>query len=201
MVHRRNKFRLGILVSGRGSNLQALIDASKKKEIDAEVVVVISNNPKAFALERAKKHKIPAIAPPDQSEKAFINILKQYDVDLVCLAGFMKILSPAFLKAFPKKIINIHPALLPAFPGLQAQKQAFDYGVKVTGVTVHFVDEGCDTGPIILQSPVVVQEDDTLGSLTERLLKEEHKSYPKAIQLLATERLKIAGRRVIQRKK
>lgn len=196
------KLRLGVLVSGHGSNLQAIVDACESKQIDATVVVVISNNPKAFALTRAKQHKIPfAIATdgPSQTD-AIAKSLKQHQVDLVCLAGFMKILAPSLIKEFHHRILNIHPALLPAFPGLQAQKKALEHGVKVSGATVHFVDEGCDTGPIILQSAVPVYDNDTETTLRERILKEEHKIYPEAIQFIATQSLKIAGRRVLKRR-
>ncbi|MDP2599704.1 MAG: phosphoribosylglycinamide formyltransferase [Deltaproteobacteria bacterium] len=185
------KLKLGILVSGRGSNLQAIIDACEKNKIDAEVSVVISNNPGAFAMERAKKHNIPIeVVDAKNPEPEILQTLGKYRVDLVCLAGFMKILSPAFVKAYPAKIINIHPALLPAFPGLHAQKQALDAGVKMTGATVHFVDEGCDTGPIILQKSVPVLENDSLESLTQRILEAEHEIYPQAIQRIATGSLK-----------
>ena len=196
------KQKLGVLVSGNGTNLQAIIDACAANKISAEVAVVISNNPKAFALERAKKHHIPVlIAEGPGLEAEILKGLKEYHVDLVCLAGFMKILSPGFIKEWPQKIINIHPALLPAFPGLHAQKQALDAGAKVTGATVHFVDEGCDTGPIILQKNVLVLEEDTLETLTQKILEAEHQIYPEAIQKIANGELKLAGRRVIRNKK
>ena len=196
------KLKLGVLVSGNGTNLQAIIDACAANKISAEVAVVISNNPKAFALERAKKHHIPVlIAEGPGLEAEILKGLKEYHVDLVCLAGFMKILSPGFIKEWPQKIINIHPALLPAFPGLHAQKQALDAGAKVTGATVHFVDEGCDTGPIILQKNVLVLEEDTLETLTQKILEAEHQIYPEAIQKIANGELKLAGRRVIRNKK
>lgn len=193
------KLRLGVLASGNGTNLQALLDASEKKEITADVAVVLSNNPKAHALERAKKGRIPAFVVENDSglESNLLKILKQHQVDLVCLAGFMKILSPSFIKEYPLRIINIHPALLPSFPGLKAQKKALEHGAKITGVTVHFVDAGTDTGPIILQSAVPILDGDTEKSLRERILQEEHKIYPKAIQRIATESLKIVGRRVL----
>ena len=196
------KLKLGVLVSGNGTNLQAIIDACAANKISAEVAVVISNNPKAFALERAKKHHIPVlVAEGPGLEAEILKGLKEYHVDLVCLAGFMKILSPGFIKEWPQKIINIHPALLPAFPGLHAQKQALDAGAKVTGATVHFVDEGCDTGPIILQKNVLVLEEDTLETLTQKILEAEHQIYPEAIQKIANGELKLAGRRVIRNKK
>jgi len=197
-VPHRQKLKLGVLVSGNGTNLQAIIEACEEGHIDARVDVVISNNPDAFALERAKKHNIAtAVVSKENSESKIIEILKQHQVELVCLAGFMKLLSTQFVREFPQKIINIHPALLPSFPGLHAQQRALDAGVKFTGATVHFVDEGCDTGPIIVQATVPVLHDDTIETLKERILKEEHKIYPEAIQLIATQRLKIVGRRVI----
>ncbi|MBI4125314.1 MAG: phosphoribosylglycinamide formyltransferase [Deltaproteobacteria bacterium] len=194
------KLSLGVLVSGNGTNLQAIIDACEQNQMDATVAVVISNNPEARALQRAKKRNIPhaAVANGPDGERNVLALLKKHRVELVCLAGFMKILSPAFLKEFPNRVINIHPALLPAFPGLNAVAQALRHGVKISGATVHFVDVGCDTGPIILQSAVPVYDDDTEASLHERILKEEHKIYPQAIRLIATESLKIEGRRVIR---
>ena len=194
---------VGVLISGHGSNLQAIIDACRKKEIPAEVVCVISNNSDAFGLERARKEKIPAIVIDDKNfpdkaafEEQIIHTLWKYDVELVVLAGFMKILSGQFINTFKNRILNIHPALLPSFAGLHGQKQAFDYGVKVSGCTVHFVDEGCDTGPIIIQKTVPVLEDDTAESLSQRILEQEHKAYPEAIGLFAEGRLEIEGRNV-----
>ncbi len=201
----RKKLRLGVLVSGRGTNLQAIIDACERGEIDAEVVVVISDNPDAYALERARKHGIDAIyIPPGklrsrlepEREREYIETLRRYRVDLVCLAGFMRILSPQFVEAFRWRMLNIHPALLPSFRGLEAQEQAWEYGVKIAGCTVHFVDEGVDTGPIILQAAVPVMEDDTPETLAARILEQEHRIYPQAIQLFAEGRLKVEGRRV-----
>lgn len=190
------KLRLGILVSGNGTNLQAILNACAQKRIDAEVAVVISNQPSAYALERAKKAHVPALCLDHETK--MIEALQACQVDLVCLAGFMKILSGPFLKAFPNRIINIHPALLPSFPGLNAQRRALEHGVKISGATVHFVDEGTDTGPIIVQSAVPVYDDDSEETLRARILAEEHKIYPQAIQLLATQSLKIAGRQVIK---
>lgn len=194
-----SKLKLGVLVSGNGSNLQAILEACKKGEIDATVEVVVSNNPDAFALKRAAEFGVPTAVVPDtpEAESEIAAILKTRSVDLVCLAGFMRILSGPLLKAFPRRILNIHPALLPAFPGLHAQKQAFDYGVKISGATVHFVDKGCDTGPILLQKAVSVEEDDTAETLRKKILKLEHEIYPQAIQRIATQPLKIAGRRVL----
>jgi len=199
------KIRIGILVSGRGSNMEAIIRNAKEGKIDAEVVIVLSDNPNAPALEKARALGVEALyvypgekktyMTPDREEE-YVRILKEKKVDLVCLAGFMRVLKKTFLSNFPYRIMNIHPSLLPAFPGLNAQKQAWEYGVKISGCTVHFVDEGIDTGPIILQRAVPVLEDDTPERLAERILKEEHKIYSEAIQLFAEGRLKIEGRRV-----
>jgi len=198
------KIRLGALVSGGGTNLQAIIDRSERGELTAEVVCVISNRADAFGLERARKHGIAAIHLDHKAfsgraeyDGALVNILREFRVDLVVLAGFMRIVTPTLLDAFPNRIMNIHPALLPAFPGLDAQKQALEYGAKVSGCTVHFVDAGTDTGPIILQKAVPVLEGDTEATLAERIHFEEHKLYPAAIQLFAEGRLKVEGRRVI----
>lgn len=191
------KIKLGVLVSGRGSNLQSIIEACEQNTIDAKVAVVVSNNAKAHALERAKKHHIPAlVVSAPNFETKILKIFKKHQVELVCLAGFMKILSKRFIKGYPYRIINIHPSLLPSFPGLDAQGQALRAGVKKTGATVHFVEEGCDTGPIILQREVPVYEDDTQETLSARILEEEHKIYPQAIGLIATEGLKIDDGRV-----
>jgi phosphoribosylglycinamide formyltransferase-1 len=194
---------VGVLISGRGSNLQAIIDASEKGEMPAKVAVVISNDPEAGGLERAKKHNIPAVVIDNRQfkdrntyELEIVKTLKSKKVDLVCLAGYMRIVGPVLLEHFFGKMINIHPALLPSFPGLHAQKQALDHGVKVSGVTVHFVDEDCDTGPIILQAAVPVKEDDTEETLSARILEQEHLIYPQAIKLIAQGKLKIEGRKV-----
>jgi phosphoribosylglycinamide formyltransferase-1 len=196
--------KLGVLVSGNGTNLQAIIDAIESGDLSARVACVISNKGEAFALERARKHGIPAIHLPykgfdnrEAYDAALVKILQEHEVELVILAGFMRILTPVIIDAFPNRIMNIHPALLPAFPGLDAQKQALDYGVKVSGCTVHFVDPGCDTGPIIIQATVPIENNDTETTLSERIHKEEHRIYPKAIQLFAEGRLSVAGRRVI----
>ncbi|MFN4182151.1 MAG: phosphoribosylglycinamide formyltransferase [bacterium] len=191
--------RIGVLVSGRGTNLQAIIDACEDGRIPGKVVLVLSNNADAYALTRAEKHHIPAFVIPDNSpdfEEQLIQKLTEYQVDLVCLAGFMKILSGKFLSHFPNRVLNIHPALLPAFRGLEAQRRAWEYGVKITGCTVHFVDEKMDHGPIILQAAVPVLEGDTPESLAERILKEEHRIYPEAIRLFAEGRLRVEGRKV-----
>jgi phosphoribosylglycinamide formyltransferase-1 len=195
---------IGVLISGRGSNLQAIIDASEKGDIPAKVAVVVSNNPKAHGLERAKKHNIPtavfdpkAFSDKNIYELEIVKTLKKKKVELICLAGYMRIVGPVLLEHFYGKMINIHPSLLPSFPGLHAQKQALEHGAKVSGVTVHFVDEGCDTGPIILQTAVPVLDDDTEEDLSDRILEQEHKIYPEAIKLFAEGKLKIEGRRVI----
>jgi len=195
--------KLGVLISGNGSNLQSIIDNIEKGSIKALIKIVVSNNPDAYGLTRAKNHGIPfaIIKNGDYKSKEdfdtqLVNILKDNGVELVALAGFMRIISPILLKAFPGRILNIHPALLPSFPGLHGQKQAVDYGVKYSGCTVHFVDEGVDTGPIIIQSAVPVLDDDTEETLAARILKEEHKIYPQAINLFAEGRLEIKGRKV-----
>lgn len=196
--------RLGVLASGRGSNLQAIIDACREERIPATVAVVISDNDDAYALERARSAGIPAvfIGPSHHSSRAeyeqrILLELREYGVELVCLAGYMRIVGPVLLGAYPNKIINIHPALLPAFPGLHAQQQAWAYGVRHSGCTVHFVDEGMDTGPIILQAVVPVLPGDTADDLAARILEQEHVIYPEAIKLFAQGRLAIAGRKVL----
>lgn len=195
--------KIGILASGNGSNLQAIIDAIEDKKLDAEIRVVISDNPSAYALERAKKHSIKTVVitkdkfPKKNAFDVELNrLLKEIGVELVVLAGFMRILSPAVLKAFPMRVMNIHPSLLPSFPGLDAQKKALDYGVRFSGCTVHFIDEGMDTGPIIMQAIVPVKEGDTVETLSKRILSEEHRIYPEAIRLFSEGRLVIQGRRV-----
>ncbi len=195
------RLSLGVLVSGRGTNLQAILEAAATGRIPAAVRVVVSDNPKAQALKRAEKYGIPAVVvqPGDcRDRQAFdrrlIDTLVGYRVDLVCLAGFMRVLGPQVVQAFRGRIMNIHPSLLPAFPGLDAQRQALEYGVKVAGCTVHFVDEGVDTGPIILQAAVPVREDDDVESLAQRILEHEHRTYIEAIRLYAEGRLRIEGR-------
>jgi len=197
------KTRLGVLISGSGTNLQAIMDRAECGDLHAKVVCVISNKAEAFGLERARKKGIAAIHLDHKSfsgrgeyDAALVKTLQEFNVDLVILAGFMRIVTPILLEAFPNRVMNIHPALLPSFPGLDAQKQALAYGAKLSGCTVHFVDAGTDTGPIILQAPVPVLEDDTEESLAERIHHEEHKLYPAAIQLFAQGRLKVEGRRV-----
>jgi len=200
---------VGVLVSGRGSNLQALLDASARPDYPAEVVVVISDRERAAALDRARAAGIEAlyVNPKDFADReafdlALVRELSARRVGLVCTAGFMRILSPAFTRAFAGRAMNIHPSLLPSFPGLHAQRQALDQGVKVTGATVHFLGDGAvDTGPIILQATVPVQADDTEDTLAARILTEEHRLYPEAVRLFAEGRLAIDGRRVTVRGK
>ena len=201
------RLRVGVLVSGRGSNLQALLDASARPDYPAEVVVVISDRERAAALERARAAGVEAlyVNPKDFADReafdlALVRELTARRVGLVCTAGFMRILSVAFTRAFAGRAMNIHPSLLPAFPGLHAQRQALDHGVKIAGATVHFLDDGAvDTGPIILQSSVPVQPDDTEDTLAARILTEEHRLYPEAVRLFAEGRLAMAGRRVVVR--
>lgn len=194
---------LGVLVSGRGSNLQSIIDHIESGELHARVAVVISNREDSFALERARKHGIATEVVPavkgelrEDYDTRLVGVLGNQGVELVILAGFMRIITPVLINAYHNKIMNIHPALLPAFPGLHVQKKAVDYGVKFSGCTVHFVDEGMDTGPIILQAAVPVLDDDDEDTLAARILKEEHKTYPKAIELYAQGKLRIEGRKV-----
>ncbi len=197
---------LAVLASGRGSNLQAILDACETPGFPARVAVVVSDRERALALERAAARGVPTrfLNPKDFAERAgydtaLASAIEAHEVGLVCLAGFMRVLGPAFVRSFRGRIINVHPSLLPAFPGLAAQRQALDYGVRVAGATVHFVDEGVDTGPIILQSSVPVHPDDTEESLSARILREEHRLYPEAIRRYAEGRLHIAGRRVLVR--
>jgi len=194
---------IGVLVSGRGTNLQSIIDAIREGKIEGRISIVISDNRKAFALKRAEKSNIEtryidfkSFKNREDYDKKIVEYLKEKNVDLVVLAGYMRILSPYFIKMYKNRIMNIHPALLPSFPGLHAQRQAVEYGVKVSGCTVHFVDEGVDSGPIILQKAVEVEDSDTEESLAERILKEEHQIYPRAIQLFSEGRLVIKGRKV-----
>ena len=185
---------IGVLISGRGSNLQAIIEACENGDISARVAIVISNKAEVYGLERARQRNIPTAVLT--SEKEIVQELEKYEVELVWLAGYMKIVGAALLKKYFGKMINIHPSLLPSFPGLHGQKQALDYGVKVSGVTVHFVDEGCDTGPIILQATVPVLDDDTEDTLSARILEQEHKLYPQTIKLFAQGKLQLVGRKV-----
>jgi phosphoribosylglycinamide formyltransferase-1 len=198
-----NKLRLGVLASGGGTNLQSVIDRCSDGSIDAEIALLISNNPEAGALTRARKAKIPSLCinhrqydNREHFDQAVVTALQEARVELVVLAGFMRIISDIFIKAFPERIMNIHPALLPAFPGLHVQRKALEYGVRFAGCTVHFVDGGVDTGPIIIQAVVPVFDSDTEESLSARILQQEHRIYPRAIQLFAEGRLRIEGRRV-----
>ena len=200
--------RLGILLSGRGSNFLAIAEAVREGRLPgAEIAVVLSNLPDAAGLEAARQLGLPAIAIPSAGRKRaehdaeMIAALHQHRVDLVCLAGYMRILSPEFVRAFPNRILNIHPALLPAFPGLDAQAQALEYGVKVAGCTVHFVDEAMDHGAILLQRVVPVLDDDTAESLSARILEQEHIAYTEAIARVLSGEYHLSGRRYIHRDK
>ncbi len=194
---------LGVLVSGSGSNLQAIIDNIEAGRVDARIKIVISNLPDVYALERAKKHGIPSLVilhkglKREEYDQKVVEALKAHEVELVVLAGFMRIITPVLLRAFPMKVMNIHPALLPAFPGTHVWQTQVDYGVKFAGCTVHFVDEGTDTGPIIIQGVVPVYDEDTADTLNARILKQEHKIYSQAIQMYAKGQLEIHGRRVL----
>ncbi|MCE2506640.1 MAG: phosphoribosylglycinamide formyltransferase [Nitrosopumilaceae archaeon] len=200
---------LGILISGRGSNMESILKSIKKKKIPINPAIVISNKPDAKGLKIAQKLGVNIEVVESKGfkgsrteyDKKIITILTKYGVTprngLVCLAGFMRIISPEFVKKYKNKIINIHPALLPSFSGLDAQKQALEYGAKFSGCTVHFVDAGMDTGPVIIQSVVKVKENDTEKSLSKRILKEEHRIYPEAVNLFARKKIKVSGRRTI----
>jgi phosphoribosylglycinamide formyltransferase-1 len=197
------KLAVGVLVSGRGSNLQALLDACAQPGYPARIVVVISDREHAAALDLARAAHVEAlwINPKDFADRegfslALVRELEARKVGLVCQAGFMRILSPGYVRAFAGRALNIHPSLLPAFPGLHPQRQALDHGVKVTGATVHFVEEGVDSGPIVLQATVPVEPGDTEATLSARILVEEHRLYPEAVRLFAEGRLEIVGRRV-----
>ena len=199
----KSRLGIGILVSGSGSNLQSIIDNIERGTLTAEIKVVISNNPEAYALERCRRHHIPAVVIRHQEfrkredfDRQMISVLQFHGVELVVMAGFMRLLTPLFLNAFSMKIMNIHPALLPAFPGTHVQQKAVDYGVKFSGCTVHFADEGVDTGPVIIQAVVPVLDADTADTLAARILKEEHRIYPQAIQLYAEGRIQVSGRKV-----
>ena len=198
-----NIFKLAVLVSGRGSNLQAIIDSIDREELDAHLSIVISNTKDAMALKRAEKHGIKTIfidpstyLNSKEYDKALVLKLKEFSIDLICLAGYMRILGEEVIQTFEKKIINIHPSLLPAFPGLNAQKQAINHGVKFSGCTVHFVDSGVDSGPIILQTVVPVYDNDDEKSLSKRILEQEHYLYPKAIKMIQENKIRLDGRTV-----
>jgi phosphoribosylglycinamide formyltransferase-1 len=195
--------RLGILLSGRGSNFEAIADNVATGRLDAEIAVVISNREDARGLSTARERGLPALCiaskgvPREDYDRRVVEELNRHGVELVCLAGFMRLLTADFCRAFPMRILNIHPSLLPAFPGLDAQKQALDHGVKVSGCTVHFVDEQLDAGPIVLQAVVSVLDGDTVETLSARILKEEHRIYSEAIGIVLSGRWGIEGRRVM----
>jgi phosphoribosylglycinamide formyltransferase 1 len=195
--------RLGILLSGRGSNFEAIADNVAAGRIDASIAVVISNRPEAKGLDAARARGINAVCIPSKGiereayDRLVVAELKKHDVDLVCLAGFMRLLSAYFVREFPLRVLNIHPALLPSFAGLDAQHQAIEHGVKISGCTVHFVDENLDSGPILVQASVPVHDDDTADTLSARILKEEHRIYSEAIRIVLSGHFRIEGRRVI----
>ncbi len=196
--------RIGVLISGRGSNLQALIDAASKGELGGEIAIVISNIEDAAGLDRAREAAIKAEFYPQRDhtredfDQQLVERLREHRVDLVCLAGYMRILSPRFIDAFPGRILNVHPSLLPAFAGLRAQRQAWRHGAKVSGATVHLVDEALDSGPIVLQEAVAVEDDDDVDTLAARILEAEHRIYPRAVRVILDGRYRIDGRRVIR---
>lgn len=202
---RTTPLRVAVLASGRGSNLQAVIDAIEAGQVQATIVAVISNKKDAVALERARKHGLPDLfvdpkpfaGRPDSREaydRALLDVLERHDVELVLLAGYMKIVTSVLIDAYVNRIMNIHPSLLPSFPGLEVQKKAIEWGCKLAGCTVHFVTEGVDEGPIILQSAVPILDADTSDTLAARILVQEHKIYPRAVQLFAEGRLQVDGR-------
>ncbi len=199
-----SKLRIAVLISGSGTNLQAIIDAIESGKLDARIELVLSNRAEAYGLVRAKNHGLltevldhKKFASREAFDEAVVALLRARDVELVILAGFMRLLSPVFVKAFSNRIMNIHPALLPSFPGLHVQKRAVEHGVRFSGCTVHFVNEECDEGPIIIQAVVPVFPDDTEESLAARILEQEHRIYPRAIQLYSEGRLRVDGRRVL----
>ena len=201
-----NVFKLAVLVSGRGSNLQAIIDSIEREELNAHISIVISSTRDAIALKRAEKHGIKTIfidptayLNSKEYDKVLIEKLKEFSIDLICLAGYMRILGEEVVQTFKEKIINIHPSLLPAFPGLNAQKQAIVHGVKFSGCTVHFVDSGIDSGPIILQTAVPVYDNDDEKSLSKRILEQEHYLYPKAINMIKENQIKINSKTVTRK--
>jgi len=204
---RANALRVAVLASGRGSNLQAIIDAIEAGQIQAKIVAVISNKQEAVALQRARNHGLPDLfvdpkpfaGRPDSREaydQVLLDLLKKYDVELVLLAGYMKIITGVLVNAYANRMMNIHPSLLPSFPGLDVQKKALEWGCKLAGCTVHFVTEGVDEGPIILQAAVPTLDTDSPDVLAARILEQEHKIYPRAVQLFAENRLRVDGRRV-----
>jgi phosphoribosylglycinamide formyltransferase-1 len=194
---------IAVLISGSGSNLQAILNASEKGEIHCRVGIVISNKPDAYGLVRAAKHGVPTevvdhrgFSTREEFDAKLVEVIRGSGAELVCLAGFMRVLTPVFVRAFPNRILNIHPALLPSFPGTHGPGQALSYGVRFSGCTVHFLDEGVDTGPIIVQAVVPVYDEDTVETLAARILVQEHRIYPMAIRLFFSGKLKIEGRRV-----
>ena len=196
--------RIGVLLSGRGSNFEALAESIRAGRLpNAEVALVVANREGAPGIEKARARGIPTRVIPSRGlereayDRQVAAALQEAKVDLVCLAGYMRLLSPYFIAAFPQRILNIHPSLLPAFPGLEAQRQALEHGVKFAGCTVHFVDENLDAGPIVLQSAVVIRDDDTVESLSERILVEEHRIYTEAVRIILEGRFRIEGRRVL----
>ena len=195
--------RLGILISGRGSNFEAIADSVASGQLDAEIAVVISNRPEAPGLETARERGLNAVCLPSKGldrevyDRMLAAELHKHGVELVCLAGFMRLLSAGFIREFPNRILNIHPSLLPAFPGLDAQHQALEHGVKITGCTVHFVDEDLDAGPIVIQAAVPVLDDDTEETLSARILKQEHRIYSEAIGIVIAGKYRVEGRRVL----
>jgi phosphoribosylglycinamide formyltransferase-1 len=197
--------KLGILLSGRGSNFEAIARNVQAGKIPAEIAVVISNKEDALGLARAREMGLSARFIPSKAreredfEREVVGVLREFQVDLVCLAGFMRVLTPYFIREFRGRILNIHPALLPSFPGVEAQKQALDYGVKYTGCTVHIVDEGVDTGPIVCQAVVPILDDDTVETLAARILKEEHRIYSEAVCLLIEDKVRFEGRRTLRK--
>jgi phosphoribosylglycinamide formyltransferase-1 len=199
------KKRIGILLSGRGTNFEALADSVAAGRIpNAEIAVVISNREGALGIERAKARGIATRVIPskglqrEEHDRLVVAALQGEQVDVVCLAGYMRLLSPYFVRAFPQRILNIHPSLLPAFPGLEAQRQALEHGVKFSGCTVHFVDENLDAGPIIVQAVVPVKDGDTAETLAERILQEEHRIYSEAVRIVLEGRFRVEGRRVVR---
>jgi phosphoribosylglycinamide formyltransferase-1 len=198
--------KLGILISGRGSNFEAIARSVQAGKIPAEIGVVISNKEETAGLAIARQMGLNAICIPSKGkereafERELVEALRRYEVDLVCLAGFMRVLTPYFIREFRGRILNIHPAILPSFPGVEAQKQALDYGAKYTGCTVHFVDEGVDTGPVVCQAVVPILDDDTVETLAARILKEEHRIYTEAINLVIEDKIRIEGRRTLLKK-
>jgi phosphoribosylglycinamide formyltransferase-1 len=197
--------RIGVLLSGRGSNFEALADSVGAGRIPgAEIAVVVSNREGAPGIERANARKIPTRVIPSKGlerevyDRQVVAVLREFEVDLVCLAGYMRLLSPFFVASFPNCILNIHPSLLPSFPGLESQRQALEYGVKFAGCTVHFVDENLDAGPIVLQAAVPVRDDDTEETLSSRILAEEHRIYAEAVRIVLEGKYKIVGRRVVR---